>query len=168
MKLPHEKLFMALARAAERQVSKFNAQNLANTAWSFATVAQLDVQLSKFARTAERCMAQDIRYEPLVFTCQGGVERHAESALSQIAEAVAKAEDVEAAIIKTDLLERICVCLARHSARAVIRRMPKKVQTNLAPMLRCLREVVDEHAAAESEPLVYMPPAARDIRLMGI
>ena len=31
-------LFTALARAAERRVSDFNVQDIANTAWAFATV----------------------------------------------------------------------------------------------------------------------------------
>ena len=31
-------LFAALARGAERRLGEFNAQNLANTTWSFATV----------------------------------------------------------------------------------------------------------------------------------
>ena len=36
MNLLDEKLFMALARAAEQRASEFNAQELANTAWAFA------------------------------------------------------------------------------------------------------------------------------------
>ena len=35
----------ALARAAERRVSQFDAQNLANTAWAFAQVARSDAAL---------------------------------------------------------------------------------------------------------------------------
>ena len=35
-------LFAALARAAERCMHEFNAQGLANTAWAFATLGQLD------------------------------------------------------------------------------------------------------------------------------
>ena len=34
----NEKLFMALARLAERRASEFNAQEFANTVWAFATV----------------------------------------------------------------------------------------------------------------------------------
>ena len=50
-------LFNALARAAERRVSEFNAQSLANTAWAFATVNRLDEKLfTAFARVAERRM----------------------------------------------------------------------------------------------------------------
>ena len=31
-------LFPVLAKAAERRLNKFNPQNVANTAWAFATV----------------------------------------------------------------------------------------------------------------------------------
>ena len=45
------------ANAAERRVSDFNIQNLANTAWTFATVRQQDAQLfAALSRAAERCM----------------------------------------------------------------------------------------------------------------
>ena len=40
-----EKLCMALARAAERQVNKFNLQELTNTAWAFESVNQSDEKL---------------------------------------------------------------------------------------------------------------------------
>ena len=44
-----------MARAAERRVGDFNAQNLANTAWAFAKLGQLDAQLfTALAREAER------------------------------------------------------------------------------------------------------------------
>ena len=36
---------MALARAVERQMSKFKPQNVANTAWAFATLKQTDGKL---------------------------------------------------------------------------------------------------------------------------
>ena len=48
-------LFIALARAAERRVGEFNAQNLANTAWAFATADQPGARLfAALARAAER------------------------------------------------------------------------------------------------------------------
>ena len=44
-----------VARMAERHVDKFNVQNLANTAWAFATVGQKNEQLFKvLAKMAER------------------------------------------------------------------------------------------------------------------
>ena len=40
--------------AAERRVSNFNTQNLANTAWAFAQAGQLDTQLfTVLAKVAE-------------------------------------------------------------------------------------------------------------------
>ena len=42
---------------AERRLDQFNAQELANTAWAFATVGQQDEQFFKaLARKAERCL----------------------------------------------------------------------------------------------------------------
>ena len=59
MAQPDGQLFTALARSAERCVGELKAQELANTAWSFATVAQPDVQLfTALARTAERCVGE--------------------------------------------------------------------------------------------------------------
>ena len=40
-----EKLFAALARAAERRLSEFKPQNVANTAWASATVNYRDEKL---------------------------------------------------------------------------------------------------------------------------
>ena len=48
-------LFKALAKMAERRLDQFNAQELANTAWAFATAGQQDEQLFKaVAKMAER------------------------------------------------------------------------------------------------------------------
>ena len=48
-------LFAALARAAERRLNEFKPQDFAITAWSFATVGQLDEDLfAALARTAKR------------------------------------------------------------------------------------------------------------------
>ena len=48
-------LFTTLMRAAQQCVSDFNSQELANTAWAFATVGQSDALLSTaLARAAER------------------------------------------------------------------------------------------------------------------
>ena len=42
---------------AERRLDKFSAQELANTAWAFATVEEQDEQLFKaLERMAERCL----------------------------------------------------------------------------------------------------------------
>jgi hypothetical protein len=73
-------------------------------------------------QTGERCAAKGIRYEPLVFTAQGGCAGHAESLLMQIASAVARAEDGDVATIKAQMLEEISMSIARSVARAVRRR----------------------------------------------
>ena len=56
---PDEKLFTALARSAERRLSEFNVQNLANTAWAFATVNRPDEKLfTALARAAEQRVSE--------------------------------------------------------------------------------------------------------------
>ena len=48
-------LIAALARAAERRLTHFNPQDVANTAWAFATVKYRDEKLfAALARAAER------------------------------------------------------------------------------------------------------------------
>ena len=48
-------LFMVLAREADRRLGDLSLQNLANTAWAFATSGQADAQLFlALAREAER------------------------------------------------------------------------------------------------------------------
>ena len=42
-----EKLFTAFAEAAELQLSDFNAQNIANTAWEFAKFTKWMVSCSR-------------------------------------------------------------------------------------------------------------------------
>ena len=49
------KLFMALARAAERHMYDLNDKQLANTGWAFATAGELDVSFFRAsARAVER------------------------------------------------------------------------------------------------------------------
>ena len=116
-------------------------------------------------QTAERCQAQVFAYEPLVFTCQGGVEKYAESIVSQLAQAVGQAEETDPWTVKADSLERIGVCLARHMARAIARRIPKLVHSTCHPIMRCLREAADEDDAVDAGTYVAVPQPAQDIRL---
>ena len=54
MNLLDEKLCRALPRAAERRLSDFNVQGVANLAWAFATVNLSDEMLSAaLSRAAE-------------------------------------------------------------------------------------------------------------------
>ena len=49
-----EELFAALAMEVNLRAIEFNAQSLANTAWAFATLGQLDERLSaSLAREAQ-------------------------------------------------------------------------------------------------------------------
>ena len=54
-----EKLFAALATAAERRLTHFNPQEVANTAWACATVKYRDETLfAVLARKAERWLSE--------------------------------------------------------------------------------------------------------------
>ena len=61
MKHRYEKLFAALARAAERRLSEFNVQGVANTAWASAIVKHRDEKLFSALAGAK----QRIGREPL-------------------------------------------------------------------------------------------------------
>ena len=61
-------LFAALATVADHHVDDFNMQELANTAWAFATAGQNDALLfAALATAAERWMA-DFNVQNLVNT----------------------------------------------------------------------------------------------------
>ena len=75
--------------------------------------------------TYNLCVTAGLSYEPLVFTAQGGVERHAESVLTQIATAIANVEETSAAEVKSEMLQKISLSLARSAAKAVMRRRPR-------------------------------------------
>ena len=68
-----EKLSAALAIAAGRRLSKFNLQNVANTAWAFATVNCWDEKpFAALAKVAERRLSeltpQDVANTAWAFT----------------------------------------------------------------------------------------------------
>ena len=79
--------------------------------------------------TGAQCAARGVRYEPLVFTTQGGCDTHAEAIISQIAEAIAKAEEGDAGRIKAEMLQAICMSIMRSVAKAVLRRRRKPCPT---------------------------------------
>ena len=48
-----------MARAAEQQIGELKSQELANTAWAFATAGQLDKKVfAALARAAELCVGK--------------------------------------------------------------------------------------------------------------
>ena len=69
-----------------------------------------------------RCAAKGVRYEPLVFTTQGGCEKRAEAIISQIADKVSQVESRDAGKVKAEFLEAICMSIAKSVAKAVMRR----------------------------------------------
>ena len=72
--------------------------------------------------TAELCAIRGIAYEPVVFTTQGGIERHGEALLAKIASAIAANEEASASEIKASMQQEISVNLMRSVAKAIGRR----------------------------------------------
>ena len=80
------------------------------------------VQALEHQDTARRCLERGIRYEPLVFTAQGGMQSRTESFITQFATAIAKNESLEPGSIKADIIQDLSRGLARAAARAIARR----------------------------------------------
>ena len=101
------------------------------------------------ASVRTRCAAKGIRYEPLVFTTQGGCETHAEAIISQIAAKVAQAECRDAGKVKAEILQTICMSIMRSVAKAIARRRPRaRAQAGaeadaLLTELSCLEDPMD-------------------------
>ena len=77
------------------------------------------------ANVRARCAERGVRYEPIVFTAQGGCEKHAEAILSQIADSVANAECRGKGKVKAELLQTLSLSIAQSVAKAVLRRVPR-------------------------------------------
>jgi hypothetical protein len=75
--------------------------------------------------TASRCAQRGVRFEPMVFTCQGGIQTNAEGILALLAESVAKIEGSEPSIVKADIIRDLSRTLVRAAARAIARRSQK-------------------------------------------
>ena len=100
------------------------------------------MQQLEHLNTASLCAEKGINYVPLVFTTQGGIERHAEATLGQLAEAVAKAEEKEAGVVKSDLLEQISLSIARSVHNSV----RKRCLSRFEGVLHCqsIRQILED------------------------
>ena len=76
----------------------------------------------------QRCADKGVQYEPLVFTAQGGCERHVEAILTQIATSVAENEGREKGRVKSEMLESLSMCISKSVAKAVLRRRHRRCQ----------------------------------------
>ena len=74
----------------------------------------------------ERAVQLGGRYEPLVFTTQGGCETTAEAFLSRIADAIGREESRDASRVKAAMLEAISMSIVKSVASAVARRRPRR------------------------------------------
>ena len=121
--------FVAGARGAERVALDIKVINAFGVGHYTETlegplVAATAYRTKAFERlnTGARCAARGVRYEPLVFSTQGGCETHAEAIITQIANAVAKIEGRASAMLKAEMLQNISMSIARSVAKAVMRR----------------------------------------------
>ena len=76
--------------------------------------------------TEQLCADAGIKYEPLVFTSQGGVQRNAEAVIAQLAEVIARVEAKDAASIRAEMLQDVSLTLVRHAAQAINKRRPRR------------------------------------------
>ena len=92
-------------------------------------------------------------FHSLVFTAKGGVERHVEAVIGLLATALAEGEGSSPEKMKAEMLERISLTLARHAARAVVRRQtrPATASWGSGVARRFLWEASARGAAAEVE-----------------
>ena len=97
--------------------------------------------------TQSLCAARGITYEPVVFTVQGGMERHAEALLSRIARAVSQEEGGSVSEVKAEMVQTISMSLARSVASAVMRRRPRPL-AHSSELQRSLQET----SILETEP----------------
>ena len=96
--------------------------------------------------TRELCAAQNVSHQPLVFTIQGGCERHAEPILSRNAAAVAKCESASAMEVKAELMQRIYLPLVRSAAKAIERRRSRHCSSEWLRSRRLVAEAELEEA----------------------
>ena len=75
---------------------------------------------------ANRCKAQGLQYRALVFEQQGGRSKEAELVIHAIANAVAMRENIEAATVRREILQRIALVIGRSVASRIARRTLRK------------------------------------------
>ena len=116
-----EKLFAALAIAAERRLPEFNPQEVANAAWAFATVNYRDQKLcAALALAAERRLSEFHPQEVAnTAWASATVNYRDEKLFAALAIAVERliGEGVEAAAETKLLEERLFTALAREALR---------------------------------------------------
>ena len=92
---------------------------------SLAAADEYRLEVMEHLDTASRCAERNVRYEPMVFTAQGGIQSNAESLLTLISESVAKAEGTHPELVKAEIVQDLSRSLARAAARALARRTPR-------------------------------------------
>ena len=91
-----------------------------------------------YRNTAQRCEEAGVRFQPIVFEAQGGMTKEAAAVLHTLANAVAQNENADPRKMKSDIIQRIGLALARHVASAIKRR---RVPRPCATAAACQREL---------------------------
>lgn len=73
-------------------------------------------------QTAAKCEEAGVRFQPMVFECQGGMTKETGAVLYSLAKAVASAEGRDADACHTELVQRLALSIARSGAAAIRRR----------------------------------------------
>ena len=114
-------------------INALGPEHLADTrSRSLAAADAYRLQAMEFQDTANRCAQRGVRYEPLVFCCQGGIQSNAESILTRLAGAVAKAEGRDASQVKADIIKDLSRTWVRASASCISRRGPRMDEVDAA------------------------------------
>lgn len=107
-------------------------------------------QKSTFEDTQGKCKDVGLAFEPVVFEMQGGVEPQCAAILDRIAASVAYVDEADPNIIKSNLLERVAIIIARGSANTI-----KKWE---APRISCRHPDASRRLLAEAAALEHASP----------
>ena len=102
------------------------------------------LQARDYQDTTRRCSERGIKYEPLVFTSQGGMQSRTEAFITQFAAAIAKNESSEPGVVKAEIIEDLSRTLAHAAARAISRRTHPMVSENRAARMQEEMEILEE------------------------
>ena len=101
------------------------------------------IRAMEFQDTAALCARQGVKYEPLVFTAQGGMQANAEAIIGSIAQSIAKVEGTEPGVVKAAIIADLSRTLVRAASRALSRRTPRNEANG------GFGRVLDEYATLE-------------------
>ena len=69
-----------------------------------------------------------MKYEPLVFSVQGGIQKNAEAILTQLAVDISRQEGKASSLIKAEITRDLSLSLLRSAVTAVAKRTPRWIR----------------------------------------